>query len=36
VMWTSTIATPASRDANAQVASLAKSAVEAAKKAGLF
>jgi hypothetical protein len=36
VMWTSTIATPASRDVNAQVASLAKTGVEAAKKAGLF
>jgi hypothetical protein len=36
MMWTSSIATPASRDVNAQVASIAKVAVEAAKKAGLF
>lgn len=36
LMWTSTLATPASRDFNAQVAQLAKSGVEAAKQAGLF
>jgi hypothetical protein len=36
VMWTSSVATPASRDVNAQVAELAKSGLEAAKKSGLF
>jgi hypothetical protein len=36
VMWTSSVATPASSNVNAQVADLAKSGVEAAKKSGLF
>jgi hypothetical protein len=36
VIWTSTISTPASSDVNGQVAQLAKSGVEAAKKAGVL
>jgi hypothetical protein len=36
IMWTSTISTPASSNVNAQLADLAKSGVEAAKKAGVF
>jgi hypothetical protein len=36
VVWSSTVTTPASRDVNAQVATLTKTGLEAAQKAGLF
>jgi hypothetical protein len=36
LIWSSTVSSPASRDVNGQVASLAKTGVESATKAGLF